>query len=76
MSDMTTTIKRYSITVEGFGPKPFLGATASVARYKAFKALRSAGYRYTFRDFLSKVNTLHFGAAIEAVAELTKERGT
>lgn len=58
---MTSTAKRYSITVDGFDAVSFWASSASAVRYQAFKALREAGYRYKFRDFLSKTSTLHMG---------------
>lgn len=53
--------RTYSITVAGFDAELFWASSASKARYQAFKALHEAGYRYEFRNFLSKTRTLHMG---------------
>lgn len=56
-------MKRYSIDVEGVGAAEFIAETASKARMKAFRAVRDAGYRMTFREFLGRCYTLHLGRA-------------
>jgi hypothetical protein len=56
--------RAYSITVAHFPPERIVAKSPSAARYKAYKALCEAGYRYaSFRDFLLNVRTLHLGFA-------------
>ncbi len=56
-------MRRYIITIEGWGSAEYEAATASKARYRAFRDLREAGPRWSFRDFLTRITTLHLGKA-------------
>lgn len=58
-----STTRRYVVKVDGFEGVEFRARSASAARYAAFRAIREAGYRYTFPDFLRRVSVLHMGAA-------------
>lgn len=75
MGKLTKTVRRYSITVDGFDAAIFDAPSAGAARYRCWRAWREAGYGhgYTFRDFLGCVTTLCLGRL--ALSE-GKEAGT
>lgn len=54
--------RRYSVTYADGDPVSVAAKSASAARYAIFKALREAGYRIEFRDFLRRVSVLCMGA--------------
>jgi hypothetical protein len=71
MTEATTDaqLKRYSVHVDGFDPYVYVAASASKARYRAYKAWREAGYgrrwpgHTSFGEFLGRVScTLHLGS--------------
>jgi hypothetical protein len=49
-------MRRYIVTVTGWEPEIFEAETSAGAKAKAFRALREAGTRLTFRDFLGRVS--------------------
>lgn len=49
-------MRRFVVTVQGYGPEIFQAASAAGARAKAYRALTETGPRMTFRDFLGRVS--------------------
>lgn len=56
------TARRYVVRVDGFDGVEFVARSASAARFAAFRAIREAGYRITFREFLGLSSVLAMGA--------------
>ena len=64
-------MRRYLIDVEGFKDAyPYEAATASGARAQAYRALCSAGYRISFRDFLRRAMTIPLGPALPVPSDI------
>ncbi len=49
-------MRRFVVTVAGWGPEIFEAASAAGARAKAYRALCAAGSGLSFRDFLGRVS--------------------
>ncbi len=49
-------MRRFVVTVQGYGPEIFQAASAAGARAKAYRTLTETGPRMTFRDFLGRVS--------------------
>lgn len=49
-------MRRFVVTVDGYGPEIFEAETSAGARAKAYRALTETGPRLSFRDFLRRVS--------------------
>ncbi|WP_262027609.1 hypothetical protein [Microvirga sp. Mcv34] len=60
LADQRGEAMQYEITVPGFEPVLREAPTAKAAKYSAFKALRAAGYRVSYPEFMKTAKAAHY----------------